>query len=89
MTASSVHDVVLSVVLEVGRQRNAELSAAEPTQSLADLGFDSLDLAQVAAELEIRLGVDPFARAAASQIRTVADLLTLYGAAAPHDGSAR
>lgn len=79
MTAGSVRDVVLSVVLDVSRQRDPERAQTEPAHSLAsDLSFDSLDLAQVAAELEIRLGLDPFARHATSRIVTVGDLIALY-----------
>ena len=79
MTAVSVRDVVLSVVLDVSRQRNPERTQTEPAHALgADLAFDSLDLAQVAAELEIRLGIDPFARHATSRIVTVGDLIALY-----------
>lgn len=79
MTDGSVRDVVLAVVLEVGRQRNPALERTEPTASLAaDLGFDSLDIAQVAAELEVRLGLDPFAHHTTRRILTVADVIALY-----------
>ena len=50
----------------------------------ADLGLDSLDLAQTIVLLERSLGVDPFrsAHAAVSRpsIRTVADLVMIYSA---------
>jgi acyl carrier protein len=75
-------DVIRAVVLDVARQRNPALSAAETAHALgSDLGFDSLDLAQVAAELEVRLGLDPFARGSSSRILTVGDLIALYEAA--------
>lgn len=51
----------------------------------ADLGLDSLDLAQTIVLLERSLGVDPFRQASAAaprpSIRTVADLVAIYTAA--------
>lgn len=51
----------------------------------ADLGLDSLDLAQTIVLLERSLGVDPFRSAPAASprpaIRTVSDLVAIYSAA--------
>ncbi|NBW95321.1 MAG: acyl carrier protein [Planctomycetia bacterium] len=51
----------------------------------ADLGLDSLDLAQTIVLLERSLGIDPFRQAAAVEnrptIRTVADLVAIYTSA--------
>jgi acyl carrier protein len=48
----------------------------------ADLGLDSLDLAQTIVLLERSLGIDPFRQAPPSggrpAIRTVADLISIY-----------
>jgi acyl carrier protein len=75
----TIRDSVFEVVLSVARQRNPGTTGIRPEQSLsADLGFESLDLAQVVAELEVRLGLDPFARHAASRVRTAGDLAALY-----------
>jgi acyl carrier protein len=80
---TEIREAVLAVVLEIGRQQRPDLTGVEPTNALgSDLGFDSLDLAQAAAELEIRLGLDPFARYPASRIITVGDLVELYERAA-------
>lgn len=82
-----VRAIVKSVVLEVARQHDESLTAVEDDHSLAnDLSFDSLDLAQVAAALESRLGLDPFAQEAASRIATVKDLVTLFERAAAAKG---
>jgi acyl carrier protein len=79
----NIRETVFDVVLAVARQHDPSATAVRLEQSLsADLGFESLDLAQVAAELEVRLGLDPFAQYAASQVRTVSDLVTLYEAVA-------
>lgn len=59
--------------------RNAD-DVAPPMLLSADLGLDSLDLAQTIVLLERSLGVDPFRAAAAGRpaIRTVADLIAIY-----------
>jgi hypothetical protein len=83
MNAHAIRDVVCGVVLDVGRQHRPDLAGIDPSHALGrDLGFDSLDLAQAAAELELRLKLDPFARNPASRVVTVADLVTLYERAA-------
>jgi acyl carrier protein len=52
----------------------------EPALLLAaDLGLDSLDLAQTIVLLERSLGIDPFRSASTSRtVRTVSDLITIY-----------
>lgn len=55
----------------------------------ADLGLDSLDLAQVVVLLERALGVDPFrdpAGAAQGPVRTVEQLVAAYARALPAAG---
>ena len=49
----------------------------------ADLGLDSLDLAQTIVLLERSLGCDPFrsATSAGPTLRTVSDLITIYSQA--------
>jgi acyl carrier protein len=79
LSEASVTDVVLQVILEVAKQQRPELSTTRLEHSLTrDLGLDSLDFAQIVAELEIRLGTDPFRREAASGIVTVGDLVSIY-----------
>ena len=58
-----------------------EAKAIEPTMLLsADLGLDSLDLAQTIVLLERSLGIDPFRTASGTRpaIRSVADLVAVY-----------
>ncbi len=85
--AQAVHAAIAAVIADSGRTAGP----IGPTSLLAaDLGLDSLDLAQTVVLLERSLGVDPFraAPAAASRpgLRTVSDLISLYAngpAAAP------
>lgn len=76
--ASSIEAAIFQVLRDTGRGT----AAVEPQMLLAaDLGLDSLDLAQTIVLLERDLGVDPFrapAAAARPAIRTVSDLLGLY-----------
>lgn len=73
---AAVADAIHSVLRDTGR----EARAIEPPMLLAaDLGLDSLDLAQTIVLLERSLGVDPFRSAATSRtVRTVSDLVSIY-----------
>lgn len=82
----SVTDAVAAAIRTVLHDTGRDARAVEPTMLLAaDLGLDSLDLAQTIVILERTLGIDPFRRAPASggrpSIRTVADLIAVYTAA--------
>ncbi len=46
------------------------------------LGLESLDFAEVVVRLEQVFGMDPFSRSPIPEVRTLADLRTLYEAAA-------
>jgi acyl carrier protein len=55
------------------------VTLSEEANLAADLGFASLDLAQLVAQLEQRLGEDPFAELVPiTSIRTVGDLVDAY-----------
>lgn len=76
---NAVSDAIAAVFRDTGRPSRP----VEPGMLLgADLGLDSLDLAQTIVVLERRLSVDPFRSAPAEggrpTIRTVADLVSLY-----------
>ncbi|MFM9058546.1 MAG: hypothetical protein ACKOSQ_05435 [Planctomycetaceae bacterium] len=81
---AAVTEAIHTVLRDTGRAAGP----LEPAMLLAaDVGLDSLDLAQAIVLLERSLGVDPF-RAAAPHaprppLRTVADLVALYEAARP------
>jgi acyl carrier protein len=69
-----VHEKVLSVV----RLRRPNAQAVTTDQELrGDLGLDSLDLAQLGAELETALEVSIFEDVAVGAILTIGDLTTI------------
>jgi acyl carrier protein len=77
--ATAVATAIRTVLTDTGR---GERAIAPDMLLGADLGLDSLDLAQTVVLLEKSLGVDPFRRAATvGPLRTVADLAAIYAAA--------
>jgi len=78
-TSAAIVAAIGQVLHDTGRTADA----VEPQMLLAaDLGLDSLDLAQTIVLLERSLGVDPFRAPPAGStrpaIRTVADLVGIY-----------
>jgi len=78
-TAAHITAAIRQVLRDTGR----EVKSIEPAMLLAaDLGLDSLDLAQTVVLLERSLGVDPFRDAAGTSarptVRSVSDLITIY-----------
>jgi acyl carrier protein len=80
-----VSEAVAQAIRSVLRDTGRDTKPVEPPMLLAaDLGLDSLDLAQTIVLLERSLGVDPFRSAATSRtVRTVSDLITIYETALP------
>ena len=83
---------VVAAIRQVLHDTGRETAAVEPQMLLvADIGLDSLDLAQTIVLLERSLGVDPFRAPAQGPnegpvrpaIRTVADLVGNYRPFAP------
>ena len=79
-------DAVAAAIHTVLRDTGRPAREVAPGRLLAaDLGLDSLDLAQTIVLLERSLGVDPFRAAPAAvprpPIRTVSDLVSLYESA--------
>jgi acyl carrier protein len=77
--AAAVATAIEAVLRDTGRHTKP----VTPAMLLAaDLGLDSLDLAQTIVLLERSLGTDPFRSASTSRtVRTVSDLITIYEAA--------
>ena len=88
----SITAAVVAAIRQVLRDTGREPAAVElPMLLVADIGLDSLDLAQTIVLLERSLGVDPFRAPAQGPvqgtarpaIRTVADLVGIYRQFAP------
>jgi acyl carrier protein len=88
----SIAAAVVAAIRQVLRDTGREPAAVEPQMLLAaDIGLDSLDLAQTIVLLERSLGVDPFRTPAQAPdkgtarpaIRSVADLVGIYSQFAP------
>lgn len=80
--SEAVREAVLEVVLEIVRRTRPETNRFDSSETLgADLGLDSLDLAEIVATLERRVGKDPFAERTVGSVRTVQDLVDAYVAA--------
>jgi len=76
-------EAVAAAIHTVLRDSGRPVGPVEPSMLLAaDLGLDSLDLAQTIVLLERSLGVDPFRTPAAAagrpRLRTVSDLIAIY-----------
>ena len=81
VTPNAIPAAIAAAIRAVLRDTGREAPVITPEKLLAaDLGLDSLDLAQTIVLLERSLGVDPFRAEAAGRpsIRTVGDLITIY-----------
>ena len=74
----TLHERVNAAVVSVAHRRDAALTEVVPEQTL---GFDSPDIAQPVAVLEIETGPDPLAATAIGSMRTIADLCDAYARA--------
>jgi len=88
----AITSAVVAAIRQVLHDTGREPAAVEPQMLLvADIGLDSLDLAQTVVLLERSLGVDPFRVRAPGTvrlaIRTVADLVGIYRQTAPSRSS--
>jgi len=83
--APTVPAAIAAAIVAVLHDTGRDARRVEPAMLLAaDLGLDSLDLAQTIVLLERSLGVDPFRQAPTAgrpAIRTVGDLIEIYSAA--------
>lgn len=70
---------VFETILEVAEEEDLQVDEVKDTDALVDdLGFGSLEIAQVIANLEHELGVDPFEETPITEIRTAGDLVRAY-----------
>ncbi len=79
--AAVIDTAIRTVLRDPGREADA-LGVESLLQ--ADIGLDSLDLAQTAVLLERTLGIDPFRNGpAVPAVRTIVDLRALYFHSSP------
>ena len=75
---SDARSTVVDAIRAVVEQREeADLTIAPESKLQEDLGFDSLELAELSAALEEDLGSDPYSQGLAPQ--TVGELVAFYG----------
>lgn len=73
----TIHDVIMSIKKKHLEENSIEIN--DEASLINDLGFTSLDLAQLIAELENYFEVDPFSEGALiSDIQKVEDLYKIY-----------
>jgi len=77
---SEVFKTLQEIVAEVQRQQNYPVvEVSDSSELVNDLGFQSLDIAQLIAMLEVKLDVDPFSNGATlGSVITAGDLCQLY-----------
>ncbi len=82
-TMTKIDELIASVVHSIQEQHGLAPGELTPQTSLIqDLGFSSLDIAQMVAMMESQTGIDPFAAGATlDQISTVESLTKLYSKA--------
>jgi acyl carrier protein len=79
-----IRQAVIDTTTAIARARVPDRGPVAPTERLReDIGLDSLDLAQLVAELEVTLGFDPFQKQTVGRVVTVADVIAVYEANAP------
>lgn len=85
MTAASpIQAAVYRTLREIQEKSNKRLvELGDELNLVHDLGFSSLDLAQLVAILEMELDFDPFSEGASiEELKTVGDVCRVYGGAA-------
>jgi acyl carrier protein len=80
LTPVQLETLVLRKIRDASEERSGKACVIKGTDGLnATLGFGSLDLALIVAELEAEVGADPFAKLVSiTSIRSVNDLVAAY-----------
>jgi acyl carrier protein len=80
--SADIRNTILNVIRTVAEERGLQLPTInDDTEIVDELGFSSLTVAALIANLEEELGVDPFQDedTMITDIRTVGDLCKVYG----------
>ncbi len=81
MNSQEINAVIERIIKDVAESQKISLPAIKDTQEIVDdLGFTSLSVASLIANLEEELGVDPFQSedVMITDIRTIGDLKRVY-----------
>jgi acyl carrier protein len=75
-----IRDTINNVIEEIQEQEAYRpVALNESLRIVNDLGFKSLDVAQLIASLELELGIDPFAQGVSiKDVVTIGDLCKVY-----------
>ncbi len=80
----NLHDIIMSEIASVAKEQGQTLRPLSDDMALAACGLDSLGFAILVANLEDKLGFDPFATAEDVRYpQTLGDLVRFYNAAVP------
>jgi acyl carrier protein len=76
----NVKTVIDSAILNIQEMRaHRKINLDDDLRLTYDLGFSSLDIAQLVAQLELELGVDPFSQGVSiAEITTIGSLYRVY-----------
>jgi acyl carrier protein len=82
MNNNEVKNSILAVIKEIAQLQNIDLPASlkDKHSIVDDLGFSSLYVAALVANLEEELGIDPFVDedVMITDVRTIKDLIEIY-----------
>jgi acyl carrier protein len=83
----NVREKINAVLLEIqSRNRYKAVELKDEFRIVSDLGFSSLDIAELLALLEMELGVDPFAQGVSiMDVHTIGKLHEVYAVALERD----
>jgi acyl carrier protein len=74
-----LEQTVMAALVDIGGRKAPPVTEIRPEHSLThDLGFGSLDIAELVAVLHGELGVDPFETTSIVDARTVRDVIDIY-----------
>ncbi|XYY59202.1 acyl carrier protein [Bacillus velezensis] len=72
--------IIAQIIQDIQEQQSYRaVEAGDDVRVIEDLGFSSLDIAQLVAQMEMETGVDPFSQGETiSSITTVGDICDIY-----------
>ena len=79
MTQTKVREIIKGAIQEIMDNNSRKGAIEDSSQIVKDLGFTSLDVAELVAVLEMELEVDPFSNGVSlMEVRTCGDFCSVY-----------